>query len=972
MSKFLHQLFCSVNVTLLSSLLIFPVRAQISPDGTTSTTVSVDGHDFTIQEGDRAGDNLFHSFTEFSVPIGGKAFFHNSADIVNIFSRVTGGNISNIDGLLGANGNANLFLINPAGIIFGEHASLDIGGSFLGSTADSIVFPDGEFSATNLSNPPLITINAPIGLQFRETAAEIINRSRFEVENELPGRIEDTNVVGLGVKPGKTLALIGGNLVFEGGNLTANGGRIELGSVGSNNLVNFTLTDGSLVFDYAEVQAFQDISLFPRTIVDTSGDTGGGAIQVQGRQITLTGDDMFSPVLIFSNTISTGQGQIITINASESIDISGNSAAIVTQTDEMGIAGNIVINTKELTMNGGGFISSFASLNDIDGRAGDITINASESVKLIGSPTAIFADAEKGAGGNLFIETPQLSVRDGAQISTSTFGEGQAGNIEIIADSILLSGFPESGANDGNRSGIFVSTQPGGMGDAGLLDIIADTLTIENGARISASTRGPGQGNETNLTLDNLVIRTGGEIGAGSLIDTGVAGSDRGDGGTLIIIANNSIEVSGTNNINGGVVNSRIFTLTETIGDAGNLIIETNQLTVSDGGEINASSAGIGNAGNLTIETNQLTVSNGGEINASSLVEDNSEENLADTERGNGGTLTITADDSIEIIGTNNINGETFNSRIFTLSQGTGDAGNLTIETNQLTLSNGGEINVSSTGTGAAGTLEINAENIDLNQGFLIATTITGAGGNIELIVSENLTLKDNSLISAASTNADGGNIDIDAAFIVGFPSTGLGNDIRANAEGQGGNISIDAKEVLGFEVSRGTVDRLNNTNDIDASSRATGSDGNVTINSPDANPIQGVNRLATNPVSTDAIASDSCSARQGTASLIIKGKGGIVPEPTRFLTAEVLIPDGKPIKLEKQTDTTSLLWEKIEQDQENINYIPASFKPIQTDNGDLYPARGIVKTADGKIILTAYPNPDTTTRNLEKSLGCS
>lgn len=192
-------------------------NAQIAPDSTLGaensvvTPTNIDGLPTErIDGGAVRGTNLFHSFDVFSVPTRSAAYFNNPVNIQNIISRVTGGSVSNIDGLIRANGTANMFLINPNGIIFGRNAELNIGGSFVGSTASSVNFAGGiQFSATAPQTTPLLTVSVPIGLQYGGTAGSILDQSQA---NDISGELVD-----LQVQPGKTLALVGDDVRMEGG-----------------------------------------------------------------------------------------------------------------------------------------------------------------------------------------------------------------------------------------------------------------------------------------------------------------------------------------------------------------------------------------------------------------------------------------------------------------------------------------------------------------------------------------------------------------------------------------------------------------------------------------------------------------------------------------------------------------------------------------------------------------------------------
>ena len=378
----MKQIFrLSLPIATIGCLIPLSAQAQITPDGTTSTTVNGDGNNFTIEQGDRAGNNLFHSFDEFSVPTLGSAVFNNAGDIANIFSRVTGSSISNIDGLLGANGAANLYLINPNGIIFGENASLNLGGSFFASTADSLLFEgDTEFSASNPQTAPLLEVNIPTGLSFRDIPGNIT------VQGDGNNNTQDA----LEVSSNNTISILGGNLIFENASLGTRGGRIEIGSIAGEKIDLIKVSNG-FTFDYSEVTNFRDISFLGNSVIDASGNVGGN-IQVTGKNIFI--NDVSS---IQANTLGNGIGNNINIFALDSIVINGienenNSLSGVYSrvlSDATGTGGNINIEANNLSLENYSILTT-DTLGE--GNSGNININIINSLNLeiiLESPTNI-------------------------------------------------------------------------------------------------------------------------------------------------------------------------------------------------------------------------------------------------------------------------------------------------------------------------------------------------------------------------------------------------------------------------------------------------------------------------------------------------------------------------------------------------------------------------------------------------------
>ncbi|MBE9011469.1 filamentous hemagglutinin N-terminal domain-containing protein, partial [Pseudanabaenaceae cyanobacterium LEGE 13415] len=293
-------LFCLGFTTVL---ICGHASAQVTSDRSTATNVTpLPGNNFVITGGRAEGSNLFHSFGSFSIPTGGSATFNllGTRNVSTIFSRVTGGAASTIDGRIFATldgrtpAPVSLFLMNPNGVLFGANAQLIIGGSFVGTTASSVRFADGvEFTATN-TVPPLLTMSAPVGLQFGQNPGAIqVEGAGHRLASSITGSTTQNPVLfpyvptsfslsGLRVAPGRTLALIGGDISLNGGIVAAAGGRVEMGSVDVGQ-VGIRSIDQGFQFDYSGVPSLRNIQLSQRSLVDVGWivdqSRSGGSIQ---------------------------------------------------------------------------------------------------------------------------------------------------------------------------------------------------------------------------------------------------------------------------------------------------------------------------------------------------------------------------------------------------------------------------------------------------------------------------------------------------------------------------------------------------------------------------------------------------------------------------------------------------------------------------------------------------------------------
>ncbi|NMF65512.1 hypothetical protein DP113_34380 (plasmid) [Brasilonema octagenarum UFV-E1] len=582
---------------------------------------------------------------------------------------------------------------------------------------------------------------------------------------------------------------------------------------------------------------------------DTFGSGKAGDIQISAPLISLTNGAQLS-----ASAHSTGAGGNITLMASDTVELSGGTTTIPQGINPIQFIvpqnfGNII--GLPLGTYFGGYIPNGTTDKPPSGTV---------------FPSGVFSQTtvgSTGSAGNLKIETGRLMINNGAAVATTTFGQNsKAGDISIKAsDSITI-----------NNGSILSGVAPGAIGNSGRVELSTPRVSITKSGIVQTQTLGDGFAGEIKVNADTVSISNQGSAlrsasgGSNELLPGTSSSSQIGRGGNISVTANN-LRVT-----DGAVLDAT--TVTNSTG--GDITVSANTLSVEDG-KILTSTSGAGNAGSLTFQPlgdgQTLTVNfqKQAQISAST------------SSSGKGGTLRITAPKSITLTGDGSI--------ISAETTGAGNGGDLTLSTGKLVARDGAQVTVSSANSGKAGNLTVDANSILLDNRAKINADTTGGGGNI-FLNSPLLLLRRGSSITtnASGSNISGGNITIDAknGFIIAVPKEN--SDIRADsANFRGGNVTIkNTAGIFGIQPRKEPSPQ----SDITAKGATPDLSGTLQINTPDVDPSKGLVPLKVDVVDVARLVDENVCARTAKSSFTYTGRGGLPPSPNNTLNSDAVWED--------------------------------------------------------------------------------
>ncbi len=937
-------------------------------DNTLGTQVTGSNNNFAITGGVNRGQNLFHSFQDFSVPTGGAATFINPVGNQSIITRVTGNLGSDINGIVNTNG-ANFFLINPNGVVFGSNAQLNVGRVFAASTAIGIDLVDGAgraivFGTNSSGDAPLLAVNPNV---LFNVAQFNLGGGTGEIRNF--GTLKPSN-------PSQYIGLIGGNININGGKIDAPGGKVELGGLAAPGQVGFSAVGdiprlsfpaGVTRFSLGEAPP-TNVALTNKSTVNIAG-AGAGDVVINARNINLSGDSVIRAGIEQGQGTPTSVAGTVRLNATGGIAIDTNSAVVNNvRVNGQGQGGDIIIAADTLAIRDEG--SAIQAGTYGRGNTGDIRVKTAGNIDFSGANAGIntlVARTGVGNGGNVSIETGALSMKNGAKLAAVTSGQGNAGNIAVNArNAVALVGAD------------IASTMEEGIGTGGNIGIKADSISLRQGATIAASTFAIGNAGNIALTAKNAIsladpnttIFSAGErgsIGNGGkiLIDAksvslangaqlNAANSGTGNAGSIDIAATENVSLSGANTI--------VFSTIEAggVGNGGKISIDAGDVALSDGAQLRSLSRGKGDAGDVSITARQAVrltgertaifntiepsgAGKGGNItvNAGSVSLSNGSLLAASNNgTGNAGNVKIKATGAVDIIG---IKSPNLVGGISSLvgNKAVGNGGNITIDARAFRLQDSAALIAGNIGQGDAGGIKISTTDSVLLSGtgglFVTTASTRGTGGDVA-IAAPRIALDNGSRINAGSRSGNGGNIQIGS----NTPSTNLlllrnGAQIATDATGtaqqggNGGNININSQFIVAVPTENsditanavkgsggnvnisaqglfGTQLRLRQTSnsDITASSDL-GRSGNVAINTPGIDPGKDLGELPTVPTDATKQISQTCNTDRVDNKFYVTGSGGHPPTTDDLLTNDVVWLDPRVAKASAVVGTRSI-----------------------------------------------------------------
>lgn len=725
-------------------------HAQVSTDGSLGSRQRLTGPNILIPAdlGRQLGGNLFHSFRDFNVATGESATFTGPSTISNVIGRVTGGQASHIDGILHSEiAGADLYLINPAGILFGPNAALDVSGSFHASTADYLRLADGgRFDARDPANSVLSTAPpSAFGFLGRGTASISVGGANLSVPR------------------GQALSLVGGSVaITDNSGVEALEGHLSIMSVAST---------GELPLPHLGNQAsgtveYGDITVRDGSILDASGDNAG-RIAIRGERFVMQGESS-----IVADTYGTRSGDI-RIDASD-VSIEGSFVRARTFDPAPADGGSVTVNAKRFSLLQGGQISgsSFG-----DGRGGTLTVRATETLSILGpmtgdDPSALFSVAlGTGHGGRIVIAAPVVNL-DGGFVEAGTLGTGRAGDIVLNADRLTIR------RDDSGHRGRIVAGAFGedAKGSGGNIAISAATIDIDGGFISTSSEEGAlGPAGSINIDADRVSLTRGG------LITTETTGSKV--AGTLTLHANEAISIVGTDR---GVV-SGLYSTSTGDGDGGPVVVSAPLLSVR-GGVVDTGTGGKGRGGNIMVDAGTLFLGIDDSGRPGRIIAPAYGKGAT----SHGGDIIINASRAIldgGFISTSSEEGAS------------GDAGNIRVQADLVRLTNGGLIRSESTDAGNAGNITILARGVlRADDGSITTHADNAVGGNIGIDARSVQLFGSRITASVARGAGGGGNVTINSRSFAALP----GSSITARADqGFGGDIFINAGVFLRSEDVR-------------------------------------------------------------------------------------------------------------------------------------------------------------------------